>query len=148
MVAMVPISGAARATPNPTQQHGFTMNNQEAWNIYEKYLGAWNTESTKERSKIAAEVLDENIEYQTARHDLCFGRSQVIEDMATFHERFPGGHFEIGDVSAHHNVAVLTWVIIQADGKEFARGADQITVDSKGRIVKITTFAPSVKKPG
>jgi hypothetical protein len=45
--------------------------------------------------------------------------------MATFHKDFPGGHFEIGGVSAHHNVALLVWVIIQADGKEFARGGDR-----------------------
>ena len=121
------------------------MNNQEAWNLYEKYLSAWNTTSLEKRLEIANQVLDENIEYQTARHDLSMGRSRVLEDMATFHVRFPGGHFEIGDVSSHHNVAVLSWVIIQADGKEFARGIDQIYAGRQGRISKITTFAPSEK---
>ena len=123
------------------------MTNQEAWKLYEKYLGAWNTTSIEERMKIATEVLRENLEYQTARHDSSIGRSQAIADMATFHEKFPGGHFEIGDVSSHHNVALLTWVIIQADGKEFARGGDQISVDRNGQISRITTFAPSVKNP-
>ncbi len=123
------------------------MTNQAAWTLYKKYLGAWNTSSIEERLTIANEVLSDKIEYQTARHDLGTGRSQVIEDMATFHERFPGGHFEIGDVSSHHNVAILTWVIIQADGEEFARGLDMITVNRDGKISKITTFAPSVKDP-
>ncbi len=123
------------------------LTHPDAWAIYTKYLSAWNTTSIEQRLKIAAEILSENIEYQTVRHDLCTGRSQVIEDMATFHERFPGGHFEIGDVSAHHNVALLTWVIIQADGKEFARGHDQLAVDRSGKISKITTFGPSVKYP-
>ena len=123
------------------------MTNHEAWTLYEKYLSAWNTTSLEQRLKIATETLSENIEYQTVRHDLCTGRSQVIEDMATFHERFPGGHFEIGGVSSHHNVALLTWVIIQADGREFARGHDQLTVDRNGKISKITTFAPSAKDP-
>jgi hypothetical protein len=44
-------------------------------------------------------------------------------------------------------VALLTWVIIQADGREAARGGDVIAVDRDGRISKITTFAPSVKNP-
>jgi hypothetical protein len=123
------------------------LTNREAWKLYEKYLSAWNSTSIEQRLKIANEILSEDIEYQTVRHDLCTGRSQVIEDMATFHERFPGGHFEIGDVSAHHNVALLTWVIIQADGKEFARGHDQLAVDGNGMISKITTFAPSAKNP-
>jgi len=123
------------------------MTNQEAWKLYERYLSAWNTTSIEQRLKIAAETLAENIEYQTVRHDLCTGRSQVIEDMATFHERFPGGHFEIGDVSSHHNVALLTWVIVQADGTEFARGHDQLAVDRGGKISKITTFGPSATSP-
>ena len=120
------------------------MNNHDAWTLYETYLSAWNTTSIEQRLRVAADILSENIEYQTVRHDLSIGRSLVIEDMATFHERFPGGHFEIGDVSSHHNVALLTWVIIQADGKEFARGHDQLAVDPNGKIAKITTFAPSV----
>ncbi|MCJ9671406.1 MULTISPECIES: nuclear transport factor 2 family protein [Neorhizobium] len=146
-LVVLPIPASAQAVPGPAKREGSAMTNQEAWKIYKKYLSAWNTTSIEERLKIANEVLSENIEYHTARHDLTTGRSLVIEDMATFHERFPGGHFEIGDISSHHNVALLTWVIIQADGKEFARGGDQITVGSNGQISKITTFAPSVKDP-
>ena len=124
------------------------MTNHEAWKLYERYLGAWNSTSVEQRREIAAELLTENIEYQTVRHDLDTGRAQVIADMATFHERFPGGHFEIGDVSTHHDVALLTWIIIQADGKEFARGHDQLTVGHDGKISKIITFGPASKTPG
>lgn len=123
------------------------MSNRAAWNTYEKYISAWNANSVEQRVKIAAEILAENMAYQTVRHDWSTGRSRVIEDMATFHERFPGGHFEIGDVSSHHEVALVTWVIIQADGKEFARGHDQFTVDRDGKISKLITFGPSVKTP-
>ena len=145
MIFAIPVS--AQGAPEQAKNGGSVMTNTEAWKLYAKYLSAWNTTSIQERLKIATEVLSENIEYQTARHDLSTGRSLVMEDMATFHERFPGGHFEIGDVSSHHNVALLTWVIIQADGKEFARGGDQITVGRNGQITKIITFAPSVKDP-
>ncbi|HJV44000.1 nuclear transport factor 2 family protein, partial [Caulobacter sp.] len=141
------VPASAQAASDPAKREALAMTNQEAWKIYEKYLSAWNTTSVEERLKISNEVLSEKIEYQTARHDLSTGRSLVIEDMATFHKRFPGGHFEIGDVSSHHNVALLTWVIIQADGREFARGGDQITVGRNGQITKIITFAPSVKNP-
>lgn len=144
---VLPIPVFAEATPPPAKREGSVMTNQEAWKLYEKYLSAWNTTSVEERLKIANEVLSENMEYQTARHDLSIGRSVVIEDMAAFHERVPGGHFEIGDVSSHHNVALLTWVMIQADGKEVARGGDQMTVARNGQIAKIITFAPSVKNP-
>ena len=148
-LVVLPIPGFAQApqAPAPAKREGSVMTNQEAWKLYEKYLSAWNTPSIEERLKIATEVLSENMEYQTARHDLSIGRSVVIEDMAAFQERVPGGHFEIGDVSSHHNVALLTWVMIQADGKEVARGGDQITVGRNGQITKIITFAPSVKNP-
>jgi hypothetical protein len=141
------ISVSAQAAPDTMEKGGLVLTNQEAWKLYEKYLSAWNTTSIEQRVKISTDVLSENIEYQTARHDLSIGRSQIIEDMATFHERFPGGHFEIDGVSSHHNVALLTWIIIQANGEELARGGDQITVDRDGKISKITTFAPSVKNP-
>lgn len=98
------------------------MTNLEAWKIYETYISAWNTNSIEERMKIASEVLSENIEYQTARHDLSTGRAQVIEDMAAFHQNFPGGHFEIGGVSAHHNVALLVWVIIRPMARSLPEG--------------------------
>ncbi len=149
------VSLTAAATPTYSQQHltntnkkaSTVIDKKTAWKLYSRLHTAWNSESLEERVKIAEEVLDENIEYQTVRHDTTFGRALVIEDMATFHERFPGGHFEIGDVSAHHNVALLTWVLIQANGKEFARGGDQITVGDNGKIVKITTFGPSTRTP-
>lgn len=123
------------------------MNNKEAWALYADYLSAWNSASIDDRVAIASRVLDEDLQYLTARHDLSTGRALVLEDIATFHERFPGGHFEIGDVSAHHNVAVLSWVIIQADGAEFARGIDQIEAGADGKIVRITTFSPSERTP-
>lgn len=123
------------------------MTNLEAWNLYRSYLSAWNSTSLDERLKIANDLLVEDIAYQTVVHDLGRGRAQVVEDMATFHRKFPGGHFEIGDVSTHHDVALVSWVLIQADGKELARGHDQLTVDRNGRISKIITFGPSVKDP-
>jgi len=118
------------------------MNNQEAWAIYKRYLDAWNTADVAARVRIADEVLADDLRYQTARHDWSTGRSLVIEDMASFHQKFPGGHFEIGGVSTHHDASLLLWVIIQADGTEFARGGDQITVGRDGKISKIVTFAP------
>ena len=121
------------------------MDNKEAWTLYQSYLNAWNSTSLDERKNIADRVLADDIAYLTARHDRSVGRSLVLQDMATFHERFSGGHFEIGDVSAHHDVAVLSWVIIQADGVEYARGIDQIRAGEDGRISQITTFAPSQK---
>lgn len=137
----------AQSAIDPTAESKRVLSKKEAWNAYAKVHSAWNSKDVAKRREIAAQILDENIEYQTVRHDTVFGRQTVINDMAVFHDRFPGGHFEIGDVSVHHNVALLTWVIIQADGTEFARGGDMITVGVDGKITKITTFGPASKSP-
>ena len=146
-LAILSIPVPAQAAPDQAKRGASAMTNREAWDIYQKYISAWNTNDIEQRLKIANDVLADTIEYQTARHDWSTGRALVIQDMAAFHEKFPGGHFEIGDVSAHHDVALLTWVIVPADGKVFAQGGDQITVDPSGKISKIITFAPSVKDP-
>lgn len=122
------------------------ITNQEAWKLYEVYVGGWKAISEEERAKIADEVLSEHFQYSTPQHELG-GRETVIEDMAVFQKNFPGGRFDVGDVSAHHDVALLTWVLVQADGTVFAKGHDQIRVSPEGKIVSLTTFAPPVSKP-
>jgi hypothetical protein len=122
------------------------LTNQEAWRIYETYLSGWNSASEQQRVSIATEVVAADAWYSTPRH-ASGGRTTIIEDMATFQKKYPGSHFEIGDVSAHHDSALLTWVMIQPDGKEFARGHDGIRVSAAGKIVSVITFAPSVLRP-
>lgn len=122
------------------------LTNQSAWHIYEKYLSGWNTASQEQRVKIATEVVAEDAWYSTPRHE-AGGRMTIIGDMAAFQKKYPGGHFEVGDVSAHHDSALLTWVMVLPDGKVLARGHDAIRVSAEGKIVSVITFAPSVGKP-
>jgi hypothetical protein len=123
-----------------------SLTNAQAWKIYERYLEGWKDVSDEQRAKIAAEVIAENVQYVTPRHEWS-GRATMVEDMASFQKRLPKGHIEIGDVSANHDVALLTWVLVQADGKVFARGHDQLRVSPEGKIINLITFAPSAEKP-
>lgn len=122
------------------------ITNKEAWKLYQKYLEGWNSTSADMRKEVAAAVTADGFRYRTRNHALG-GRPELVEDMAAFQKRVPGGHFEIGDVSSHHDVALLTWVMIQVDGKEIARGGDQMTVDRDGKISSIITFPPPTKSP-
>lgn len=124
----------------------YVLTNQAAWDVYAKYVSGWRAISDEQRTKIAGEILAEDVQYATPRHE-SGGRETIVEDMAVFQARFPGGHFDVGDVSAHHDVALLTWVLVQADGKVFATGHDQIQVSADGKITRLLTFAPSVAKP-
>jgi len=122
------------------------LTNQDAWNVYARYLEGWKAVSDEKRQAIALDVIADNVQYTTPRHETG-SRATMIEDMATFQKKFPGGHFDIGDVSAHHDVALLTWVLVQADGKVFAKGHDEIRVSPQGKLVSVATFAPSATSP-
>lgn len=118
------------------------MTNEEALRVYRKYLEGWKAVPADERVTITSQVVAKDVRYSTPQHP-SGDRGTAIEDMASFQTKFPGAHFDVGDVSAHHDVALLTWVLVQADGTVFAKGHDQIRVSSKGKIVDLITFAPS-----
>lgn len=128
------------------QEKPIMLTNAQAWKIYERYLEGWKAVSDEQRAKLAADIIAADVQYLTPRHDLS-GRATILEDMAAFQKRTPGGHFAIGDVSANHDAALLTWVMVQSDGKVLAKGHDQIRVSADGKIVNVITFAPSVEKP-
>jgi hypothetical protein len=129
----------------PTEK-SIMLTNRRAWDVYDKYVEGWRAIPDEQRTKIAAEVIAETASYATPLHAVG-GRQTIIEDERAFQKKFPGGHFDIGDVSAHHDVALLTWVLVKADGAIVARGHDQIRVSPDGRIVELITFAPSVTNP-
>lgn len=142
------VANASCTPPDPTMSHtekekANVLTNQEAWKIYQKYVDGWKAISDEERAKIVAEITSPDIRYTTPNHE-SVGRPTVSEHMAAFQAKFPGGHFDVGDVSAHHDLALLTWVLVKADGSVFARGHDQIRVSPDGRIVSVITFAPPV----
>lgn len=122
------------------------ITNQEAWAIYEKYLQPWKPISNEQRIALAIDIIADDARYSSPILE-AGGRDSMIERMSAFQKQFPDGHIEIGDVSAHHDVALLTWIIVQADGTIFAKGHDAMRVSSAGKIVSMTTFAPPVSKP-
>jgi hypothetical protein len=137
--------------PSASQAHGEkeirkVLTNQEAWKIYQQYVDGWAPIPDEQRRKVATGVIAEDARYSTPRHE-SGGRETMIEDMVAFQAKFPGGHFDVGDVSAHHDVALLTWILVQADGTIVAKGHDEIRVSPDGKIVSLVTFAPSVSKP-
>lgn len=123
-----------------------TLTNQSATALYARYVAAWRAIPDEQRAAIAADVIAEHVRYTTPRH-ASGDRATVVDDMRTFQAKFPGGHFDIGDVSVHHDVALLTWILVQADGTELARGHDQLRVGADGKIAELITFAPSVTPP-
>jgi hypothetical protein len=144
MLTATPPVAAEKGSKN--EKKVIEVTNRDAWNIYAKYVSGWNADSLDIQKNMINEVTTDNIQYRTRNHD-SGGRPEILQDIATFHKKFPGGHFEIGDVSSHHDVALLTWVVIKADGKEAARGGDQLRISPEGKIASILTFPPATKTP-
>lgn len=130
----------------PEKETSIVITNKEAWTIYQKYVSGWQAISDEERRNISSEIIAANAKYSTPQHK-AGGRDNMMADMAAFQQRFPGGRFDIGDVSAHHDVALMTWVLVQGDGKIIVRGHDQIRISSEGKIINLITFAPSSPIP-
>jgi hypothetical protein len=121
------------------------ITNQQVWKLYAQYADAWKPNSDEQRTQMLADVLDTDFYYQTPEFE--GGLDTLLKDMAGIQEKVPGGYFEMEDVSAHHDVALLTWLLVQADGTVLVKGHDQIRVSPEGKIVNLITFAPSVSKP-
>ena len=92
-----------------------------------------------------AEVLDKDFHYQTPEFE--GGLDTLLEDMAGIQKKLPGAYFDVKDVSAHHDVALFTWLLVQADGIVLAQGHDQVRLSPDGKILGLLTFAPSVSEP-
>jgi hypothetical protein len=119
--------------------------NQQVWKLYTQYANAWKPNSEAERTKMLADVLDKDFHYLTPEFE--GGLETLLEDMAGIQKKVPGGYFDVEDVSTHHDVALLTWLLVQPDGTVLAKGHDQIRISSEGKIVDLLTFAPSVSEP-
>lgn len=120
------------------------MTTQQALNVYRIYVGAWKPISDAERKSILTEVFDENVEYLVP--EFVGGASAAIEDMERFQKQYPGAHFEIENVSSHHEVALFKWVLLLPDGKVTVKGHDCIRFSPAGKIASLLTFGPGLPK--
>ena len=117
------------------------MTNLQALNVYQTYVEAWKPISDAQRKSILSEVFDENVEYLVPEY--VGGTSAAIEDMERFQKQYPGAHFDIENVSTHHEVALFKWVLILPDGKVTVKGHDCIRFSPAGKIVSLLTFGPA-----
>ena len=120
------------------------MTNLQALNVYQSYVEAWKPIPDAQRKSILSEVFDESVEYLVPEY--VGGTSAAIEDMERFQKQYPGAHFDIENVSTHHEVALFKWVLILPDGKVTVKGHDCIRFSPAGKIVSLLTFGPASPK--
>lgn len=129
----------------PLLQRGKNMSSKAA-ELYKYYVTAFAAIPDQERRKILNDVLDPQVIYRNPRMEGT-GPQIVIDDIHDFQSRFPGGSFTLRSVSEHHDVALMEWQLIGADGVPGVRGHDAIRLTPEGKFGQIITFAPSTPEP-
>jgi hypothetical protein len=132
------------STPYRRERRRTIMTNPQVLNIYQTYVEAWKPISDSQRQSILSEVFDENVEYLVPEY--VGGTKEATEDMERFQKQYPGAHFEIENVSTHHEVALFKWVLILPDGKVTVKGHDCIRFSPAGKIANLLTFGPASPK--
>jgi hypothetical protein len=118
----------------------------KAVELYQQYVIAFSAISDEERRKILDSVLEPDVIYRNPRMEGT-GHQIIIDDIADFQARFPQGQFALHSVSEHHDVALMEWQLILADGTPGVRGHDAIRLTPDGKFGNIVTFAPSTLEP-
>lgn len=121
------------------------MTTQQLWNLYETYANVWKLTSAEERESALAPLVDDSIQYLTQNFE--GGREEILKDIESFQQKFPGCYFTVEDMASHHDVALFTWVLVMPDGTTPAKGHDHLRISTEGKIVSITTYPPSSPKP-
>lgn len=106
---------------------------------YELYLAAWGAVSAAERERMLRESCAENIVFANptqTRH----GLTDVIEHLAAFQERFPGGGFGMNNMVGWDRNALAEWQLIDGQGQPGFSGYDVVTFDERELISSILLF--------
>lgn len=114
----------------------------EAVALYKQYAKAFAPMPALERQQILDATVATDVVYRTPFTEN-MGHDIILQDIATFQAKFPGGSFTLYSASEHHDVALMEWQLILADGTPAVRGHDAVRITPAGRLGSIVTFAPS-----
>ncbi len=118
----------------------------KAIELYKHYVTAFSAIPDQERRTILDAVLDTQIAYRNPTMEGA-GHQIVLDDIHIFQAKFPGGRFALHSSSEHHDLALMEWQLILADGTPGVRGHDAVRITPEGRFDSIVTFAPSTPEP-
>lgn len=107
--------------------------------IIERYVDFWNAGTPAEQSRLAAEVLADEITYHAP-----VGVMHGVEELSNFRSQFadvaPAYVFQARRApERHHDRGRLQWELV-VDGESFAAGTDVLELDGTGRIASISSF--------
>jgi hypothetical protein len=108
--------------------------------VFEDYARFWNTAEPAERSRVAAAVFAEDVDYHSA-----VGVLAGAQALGEFRDEFiqhvgEATLVHLGEPDRLTDRARLRWEIVLADGTSFAAGTDVLVLAEDGRIASVTAF--------
>jgi hypothetical protein len=133
------VASATPTAPTSSFQKDSLMTSDDMRAKWELYAKAWSAQNDADRNRILNEVLSADFTYLDPRIS-CRTHAEVAANVKAFQERQPGGSFALRDILTHHDVAMVNWQLIQADGAATNRGYDIVRFTDAGQFAGITAF--------
>ena len=115
------------------------MTERDATGVYKAYFAVFAETSSMKREELLRSVAAEDILYSNP--GVCgTGIDTLLDHIARFQERFPGGHFRINWVRQQHDQLLGEWTQLADDGSEIITAHSYAHLDGDGLIAQFAGF--------
>jgi hypothetical protein len=109
---------------------------KELWN---EYAAAWSNPDRAARHKILEKRLTPDIQYADPLTETS-GYAEISDYMESFQTGYPGRHFVISEVIAHHDSCLALWTMQNGVREIEMKGASFAEIETDGRLRRIRGF--------
>jgi len=110
------------------------------------FCAAWNATEPGERARLLERSFSRTGTY-TDSDSHVVSRAALSDSIGLVLKRTPGARITCSHIQVHHDVMRMTWLMVDADGKEILRGMDFGEFAPDGRLRRVVGFfgpAPTV----
>lgn len=107
--------------------------------LWQNYAACWSADLDTRPGALALVAVDD-VAYRDPGTETN-GLAELAGYMEGFTGAFPGHHFRIDEVTAHHGRSLARWAQVDQDGTTVAAGAS-IALHRDGRLADVTGFFP------
>lgn len=141
MAVFVTMLGIAPARAQAASGNGLSRDSTASL-----FCAAWNATQPGERDRLLERSFSQNGTYTDPDSHVA-SRAALSDSIGLVLSRTPGARITCGHIQTHHDTMRMTWVMVDANGKELLRGMDFGEFADDGRLRRIVGFfdpAPTV----
>ncbi|HEY0255638.1 MAG TPA: nuclear transport factor 2 family protein [Kofleriaceae bacterium] len=113
--------------------------NNELRTVFENYLGAFSASSPAEQERLLRSSLADDVTFTNPGVD---GRGirSLVNHIAGFQRRFPGGRFQLRWIREQHEQLLAEWVQLDRDGAELVTAHSYARLNEQGVVSHLAGF--------